>query len=105
MRATYSTDVLRLLQVLLIVSADYFLSSQNPHHESLLTTVQKLKSDTDRDVRYFVSFQEETRLAEITDSVIKRADFLQYRCIYIMSSNIFYLLPTDTGVMFPAMRT
>ena len=56
---------------------DYFLSSQNPHHESLLTTVQKLKSDTDRDVRYFVSFQEETRLAEITDSVITTADYIQ----------------------------
>ena len=49
--------------------ADYLTSSQNPHHETLLATVQKLKSDSDRDVRYFVAFQEETLLEEITDSV------------------------------------
>ena len=33
--------------------ADYFTSSENPHVDDLMRTVQALKEDTDRDVRHF----------------------------------------------------
>ena len=41
-----------------LVGVDYLTSAQNPHHESLLSTVQHLKSDSDRDVRYFISYHQ-----------------------------------------------
>lgn len=34
---------------------EYFTSSRNPHHDELLKAETRLKSDTDRDVRYFAS--------------------------------------------------
>ncbi len=35
--------------------SDYFTSASNPHHEELLKTMTAMQSDSDRDVRYFVS--------------------------------------------------
>ena len=38
----------------LSVAADYFTGAQNPHHADLLSTIQALQTDSDRDVRFFV---------------------------------------------------
>ena len=51
--------------IALFYISDYFTSAQNPHHEDLLATVQLLKADTDRDVRYFVTYQTQTDIPEI----------------------------------------
>ena len=40
-----------------ILLPDYFTSSQNPHHEELIASLQGLQSDKDRDVRYFACLQ------------------------------------------------
>ena len=36
---------------------DYFTSHQNPYHEDLVHTQQKLQTDCDKDVRFFSSLQ------------------------------------------------
>ena len=36
-----------------VIVSDYFTSSQNPHHEELIASLQVLQTDKDRDVRYF----------------------------------------------------
>lgn len=34
---------------------EYFTSGKNPHHDRLIEVEAKLKSDNDRDVKYFLS--------------------------------------------------
>ncbi|XP_064598728.1 LOW QUALITY PROTEIN: serine/threonine-protein phosphatase 4 regulatory subunit 1-like [Liolophura sinensis] len=41
----------------MVMPSDYFTSYQNPHHEELLQSIQSLKSDSDKDVRYFSSLE------------------------------------------------
>ncbi|XP_076448867.1 serine/threonine-protein phosphatase 4 regulatory subunit 1-like isoform X2 [Babylonia areolata] len=43
-----------------IIPFDYFTSSQNPCHEELVSVLQALQTDKDRDVRFFSSQQPDT---------------------------------------------
>lgn len=43
---------------------DYLTSAHNPHHDDLLKTVQQLQSDSDKDVRFFVSLPTQTELGD-----------------------------------------
>ncbi|XP_067652589.1 serine/threonine-protein phosphatase 4 regulatory subunit 1-like isoform X1 [Haliotis asinina] len=52
-----------------IVPLEYFTSQQNPQHEELIATLQKLQTDTDRDVRFFVSQHPETTISSPHDTV------------------------------------
>ncbi|BFZ19203.1 hypothetical protein BsWGS_22242 [Bradybaena similaris] len=52
-----------------IMPLDYFTSQQNPYHEDLVDTQQKLQSDADKDVRYFATQQSETLLPHDHDMV------------------------------------
>ena len=41
---------------------EYFTSSRNPHHDELLKAETRLKSDADRDVRYFAGLSPQTSI-------------------------------------------
>ena len=42
------------------IFSEYFTSVKNPCHETLLSTIQGLQSDVDKDVRYFSSITAQT---------------------------------------------
>uniref|UniRef100_A0A2C9JIK6 Uncharacterized protein n=1 Tax=Biomphalaria glabrata TaxID=6526 RepID=A0A2C9JIK6_BIOGL len=52
-----------------IMPLDYFTSHQNPYHEDLVQTQQRLQSDVDKDVRYFASQHPGTELPLSLDMV------------------------------------
>ncbi|KAK3765828.1 hypothetical protein RRG08_026297 [Elysia crispata] len=52
-----------------IMPLDYFTTQQNPYHEDLVQTQQKLQSDVDKDVRYFSCQQPETDISHDHDMV------------------------------------
>jgi len=45
-----------------LLPLEYFTSSRNPHHDELLKAESRLKSDTDRDVRYFAGLSPQTNI-------------------------------------------
>ncbi|RUS92186.1 hypothetical protein EGW08_000039, partial [Elysia chlorotica] len=52
-----------------IMPLDYFTTQQNPYHEDLVQTQQRLQSDVDKDVRYFSCQQPETDISHDHDMV------------------------------------
>ncbi|XP_005112857.1 serine/threonine-protein phosphatase 4 regulatory subunit 1 isoform X2 [Aplysia californica] len=57
------------VMALRIMPLDYFTTQQNPYHEDLVHTQQRLQTDVDKDVRYFSSLQPGSDISHDHDMV------------------------------------